>query len=143
MIPISKNIIQPTIKGNILYVDSLEEFENIALEENETILAFDNNKTCFYVKGCNTIGGILPIKIYFYEDFAQKMQRLEKDEFIFKCQKIGLDSLKTEVACMFFLENKKPYDVWIWALENKINWEWDYVRNLRYRLKVKLFKKVT
>jgi hypothetical protein len=45
---------------------------------------------------------------------------------------------------MFFLENKKPLEVWEWSLKNTTkDWEWDYVRSLKYKLKVKLFKKVT
>jgi hypothetical protein len=72
------------------------------------------------------------------------VQSLERDEFVYRCQKAGLDELKTEVACMFFLDNKKPYDVWIWAINEKgKDWEWDYVRNMKCRLKIKLFKKVT
>lgn len=143
MIPISKEMIEPEIKTNgINYVNGLEEFEKIELKPNETILRFDNNQPCFYLRECNKMGELQSVKIYFYESFAERVLRLEKDEFVLRCQKSGLDSIKTEIACMFFLDNKKPYDVWIWALNNGINWEWDYVRNLRYRLKAKLFKKV-
>lgn len=142
MIPISKNQLQPIITSNIEYVNSLEEFEKIELQPNETVLRFDNNQPCFYVKECNKAGEILPIKIYFYEDFSQRVQKLEKDDFIYKCQKVGLDAFKTEIACMFFLDKKKPYDVWIWALEQGKTIEWDYVRNLKYRIKKKLFEKV-
>jgi hypothetical protein len=143
MIPISKEIIQPIIKSNIEYVNSIEEFEKIELDYNETKLAFDNNKPCFYIRERDKFGEYQSIKIYFYEDFKQKVQNLEREEFIHKCQKVGLDNIKTETACMFFLDNKKPYDVWIWATNEKgIDWEWDYVRNLKYRLKLKLFKKV-
>ena len=143
MIPISKNIIEPKIKTNINFVNSLEDFEKIELDFNETILRFDNNSCCFYVRERDKFGEYSSVKIYFYENFAERVQKLEKDEFIHKCQKVGLDELKTEVACMFFLDNKKPYDVWLLAItEKNKNWEWDYVRNLRYRLKRKLFEKV-
>ena len=143
MIPISKNIIQPIIKSNILYVDSIEEFESVEIEPNETKLAFDNNQPCFYTKERDKFGEYQPIKIYFYEDFKQRVQNLEREEFTHKCQRAGLDEIKTEIACMFFLDNKKPYDVWIWAINEKgKDWEWDYVRNLKCRLKIKLFKKV-
>jgi methyltransferase-like protein len=143
MIPISKGVIEPIIKTNIEYVDCIEDFEKIELQPNETILRFDNNQSCFYVRERDKFGDYQPIKIYFYEDFKQKVQNLEREEFIHKCQKVGLDDIKTEIACMFFLDNKKPYDVWIWAINEKgIDWEWDYVRNLKCRLKLKLFKKV-
>jgi hypothetical protein len=82
-------------------------------------------------------------KIFFYENFAQKVQNIEKWEFIQKCKEAGLDDLKTEIACMFFLENKKPLEVWEWSLKNtNKEWEWDYVKTLKYRIKLKLFKKV-
>jgi hypothetical protein len=143
IVPISQNIIEPIIKTNITYVDSLEEFEQIELQTNETMLAFDNHKSCFYVREKDKFGECVPIKIFFYENFAQKMQRIEKEEFIKKCKDIGLDDLKTEVACMFFLENKKPLEVWEWSLKNtRKEWEWDYVRNLKCKLKKQLFEKV-
>lgn len=143
IIPISKNVIEPIIKTNIEYVDSVEEFEKIELQPNETILRFDNNQPCFYVKEKDRFGENYPIKIFFYENFAQKIQNLEKEEFIKKCKEAGLDDIKTEMACMFFLENKKPQEVWLWALDQKKkDWEWDYVRNLKCKLKKKLFNKV-
>ena len=141
--PISKQNIEPKIKTNIQYVDSIEEFEKIVLHPNETVLRFDNNQSCFYIKECDKFGVCSPVKIFFYENFAQKIQSIEKEEFIKKCKEAGLDDLKTEVACMFFLENKKPQDVWLWALENKKkDWEWDYVRCLKWHLKKKLFHNV-
>jgi hypothetical protein len=144
MIPISNNIIQPVIRSNIQYVNSIEEFEQIELECNQTILCFDNTKECFYVRERDRFGEYSATKIYFYENFAQKVQNLERTEFINKCKDAGLDELKTQLACMFFLENKKPLEVWEWVLKNtKKDWEWDYVRNLKCKLKKKLFQKVT
>jgi hypothetical protein len=143
MIPISHDIIQPIIRSNICYVDSVEEFEQIELEKNQTILCFDNTKACFYIRDRDKYGDYSPVKIYFYETFAQKLQDVEREEFIKKCKDIGLDELKTEIACMFFLENKKPLEVWEWSLKNtRKEWEWDYVRNLKCKLKKQLFEKV-
>lgn len=143
VIPISKNIIEPIIKTNISYVNSIEEFERIELEPNETRLAFDNNQHCFYVRERNRFGEYSVVMIFFYENFAQKIQNIEKEEFVKKCKQAGLDDLKTQLACMFFLENKKPLEVWEWSLKhtNK-DWEWDYIRNLKCKLKKKLFKEV-
>jgi hypothetical protein len=143
IIPVSKNIIEPIIKSNIDYVNGIEEFEKIELQPNETILRFDNNEPCFYLRERDKFGEYSSTKIFFYEDFAQKVQNIERWEFVKKCKEAGLDELKTQIACMFFLENKKPFDVWEWSLKNTDkNWEWDYVRSLRYKLKLKLFKKV-
>jgi hypothetical protein len=143
MIPISHDIIQPIISSNIRYVDSVEEFEQIELEKNQTILCFDNTKACFYIRDRDKYGDYSPVKIYFYQTFAQKLQDVEREEFIKKCKDIGLDELKTEIACMFFLENKKPLEVWEWSLKNtRKEWEWDYVRNLKCKLKKQLFEKV-
>jgi hypothetical protein len=143
-IPISKGIIEPIKVSNIFFINSLEEFESIELQINETRLAFDNNRQCFYLKERDKYGEYSPVKIYFYEDFSNRVQSIEREEFIKKCRDAGLSDLKTEIAIMFFLENKKPLEVWEWSLKNTTkDWEWDYVRSLKYKLKVKLFKKVT
>ena len=140
MIPISKEMIEPVFTSNISYVDSLEEFENIQLKPNETRLAFDNNQSCFYVREKDKFGVYSSIKVYFYENFAEKAQRIEKEHFIDKCRKVGFDELKTEIACKFFLENKKPQEVWLWLIDNNIkDCEWDTVKKLKHNLKVKLF----
>ena len=143
-IPISQNMLQPIIQSNIQYVNGIEDFEMIKLEVNQTLLCFDNNKPCFYIRERDKFGEYSPVKIYFYEDFANRVQSIEREEFIKKCRDAGLSDLKTEIAIMFFLENKKPLEVWEWSLKNTTkDWEWDYVRSLKYKLKVKLFKKVT
>ena len=143
-IPISKGIIEPIKVSNIFFVNSLEEFESIELQINETRLAFDNNRQCFYLKERDKYGEYSPVMISFYEKFANHVQRIEREEFIKKCRDAGLSDLKTEIAIMFFLENKKPLEVWEWSLKNTTkDWEWDYVRSLKYKLKVKLFEKVT
>ena len=140
MIPISKNIIQPTIKTNIEYVNSIEEFEQIELEPNETVLRFDNNEACFYLRERDRFGEYLATKIFFYENFAERVQRLERNEFISKCERAGLDEIKTEIAVKFFIENKKPQEVWLWLLSNnKKDCEWDTIKKMKHRLKSKLF----
>ena len=60
---ISKNIIQPVIKSNIQYVDSIEEFERIELDYNQTILCFDNFKACFYIRERNKYGEYSTVKV--------------------------------------------------------------------------------
>lgn len=143
IIPISKNIIEPVIKTNIEYVENIEEFEKIELNSNETILRFDNNQPCFYVRERDKFGEYSPVKIFFYENFAQKIQNIEKEEFIKKCKEAGLDELKTECACKFFFDKCKPYDVWIWVTSVKgKSWSWDYVIGLKCSLKKKLFPKI-
>jgi hypothetical protein len=143
IIPISKNIIEPVKTSNIFYVNSLEEFEKIELELNETRLGFDNNQQCFYVRERDKYGEYSPVMIFFYENFAQKISNLEREEFIKKCKDAGLDDLKTECAIRFFLLKHKPYDVWIWVTSEKgKDWSWDYVISLKCKLKKKLFPKV-
>lgn len=143
-IPISQNILQPIIQSNIQYVNGIEDFEKIELEVNQTLLAFDNFRQCFYIRSRDKYGEYTPVDIYFYSNFVKKVQSIEREEFIKKCKDAGLSDLKTEIAIMFFLENKKPLEVWEWSLKNTTkDWEWDYVRSLKYKLKVKLFEKVT
>lgn len=139
-IPISKNIIEPIITTNISYVENIEQFEKEELQPNQTSLKFDNYKPCFYVKSRDKFGEYSPTKIYFYEDFASKVENIAKEDFIRKCKTAGFDDLKTEIAIKFFIENKKPQDVWLWLLETKKkDCEWDYVKTLKYRLKLVLF----
>jgi hypothetical protein len=144
IVPISQEIIEPIIKTNIQYVNSLEDFEQMPLGLNEVMLRFDNNQPCFYVRERDKFGEYSATKIYFYETFAQKVQSIEKSEFVEKCKNAGLTDLKIEIACMFFLEGKKPLQVWEWVLRNTDKqWEWDYVRGLKYKLKKKIFQEVT
>ena len=138
-VPISRNIVEPIIKSNIQYVDSIEEFERIELEPNQTLLCFDNHKHCFYIRERDKYGEYSSVKIYFYDDFATKMQNEEEVLFYEKCKALKLDPLKTEIAYKFFIKNEKPMSVWLWLLENKkADWEYDTVKHLRYKLK-KLF----
>ena len=134
--PISQQIIQPIAKSNILYVNSIEEFEAIPVAINETILAFDNNKECFYTHARDKYNELSSVKIYFYEDFATHMQRGEDKEFYDKCKALGYDKLKTEIAHKFFIENEKPQAVWLWLLEtNRADVEWDTVRHMKSKMK--------
>ena len=143
IIPISKDIIEPIPKSNLLFVNSFEEFEQIELDLNETKGAFDNFKQCFYIRTRDKYGEYSPVMIFFYENFAQKIQNIEREEFIKKCKDAGLDELKIECACRFFLDKMKPYDVWIWVTTEKgKDWSWDYVISLKCKLKKKLFPKV-
>ena len=136
---ISKELIEPIIKSNIQYTDSIEDFEKIELECNQTILCFDNYKSCFYTRSRDKYGEYSVVKVFFYEDFATKMQNEDDKVFYDKCKQLKLDPLKTEIAYKFFIKNEKPMKVWIWVLENKkADWEYDTVKNLRYKLK-KLF----
>lgn len=136
MIPISNDIIQPVMRSNIQYVNSIDEFEAITLDCNQTILCFDNYKQCFYTRSRDQFGEYSTTKIYFYEDFAAKMQHDDNKAFYDKCKALKLDSLKTEVAYKFFMENEKPMKVWIWLLETKkSNCEYDTVKYWRCKLK--------
>ena len=140
MTSISKNIIQPIITSNIQYVDGIEEFEKIELNLNQTILCFDNNASCFYIRERDKYGEYGAVKIYFYEDFATKMKSESNKKFFEKCKLLKLDSLKTEIAYKFFIENEKTMKVWLWLLENKkADWEYDTVKHLRYKLKKAFF----
>ena len=136
IIQISRNILQPVIKSNIQYVDSIEEFEKIELDYNQTILCFDNNKACFYLRERNRYGEYSSVKVFFYDDFATKMQRDDNKAFYDKCKSLKLDALKTEIAYKCFIENEKTQAVWLWLLETKrADWSYDTVRKVRSKLK--------
>lgn len=134
--PISQALIQPIAKSNVKYVDSIEQFEQIELDYNETLLCFDNFKQCFYVRARDKYGEHSPVKVYFYEDFAARMQRADDDEFYAKCKKLGFSTLKTEIAHKFLIENEKPQAVWLWLIETKrADLEWDTVRHMKSKMK--------
>lgn len=136
MIPISKNIVEPVITSNIQYVDSIEEFEEIELANNQTLLCFDNQKNCFYVRERDKLGVYGTVKVYFYDDFATRMQSDTDKVFYEKCKVLKLDKLKTEIAYKCFIENEKTMNVWLWLLETKkSDMEYDSVKHLRYKLK--------
>lgn len=135
-VPISRGIIEPIVTSNIRYVDGIEDFEKIELEKNQTLLAFDNYKSCFYTRERDKHGEYGTIKVYFYEDFATKMQNDDNKGFYEKCKALKLDPLKTEIAYKFFIENERTMKVWLWLLETKkADWEYDTVKHLRYKLK--------
>lgn len=136
VVPISMNIIQPIIKSNILYVNSIEEFEKIELDCNEVKIAFDNFRQRFYFRSRNCYGEYSDIKVFFYENFPSKMNACDNKEFYEQCKELKLDPLKTEIAYKFFIENEKPQAVWLWLLETKkVDYAWDTVKHLRWKLK--------
>ena len=142
-IPISKDILQPAPipKSNILFVNSIEEFEKIELELCQTLVAFDTSKVnqVFYCRERDRYGEYSPVMIFFYQNFAQKIQDLEKEDFEKACRKAGLNEVKTLMAYLFFRKNYKPQQVWEYLLENEIkDYSWDYVRNVRCKLKKQL-----
>lgn len=141
MIPISKDILQPIIKSNISYVNSIEEVEKIELDYNEIRVWFDNFNMCFYIRERDKFGVYSNVKVYFYQDFASKMQSADEMDFSNKCKRLKLDPLKTEIAHKFFMENEKTQKVWLWLLETKkADLEYDTVKHLRYKLKKEFLK---
>ena len=63
-----------------------------------------------------------------------------KDELIGKCKALKYNELKTQIAIKFFVDKEKPKDVWLWLCETQDTpYEWDYVKNLKYRMKKDLF----
>lgn len=140
LIPISRNNLQPIIKSNIYYVNSLDDVEKITLECNQTILCFDENKPCFYLRERDKRGEYSPVKIYFYEDFATRMQSVEEEKFLKRCKELKFDNLKTEIAHKFFIENEKTQRVWDWLIKAKnVYMEYDSVKQLRYKMKKEFF----
>lgn len=140
-IPISQNMLQPIIKSNIQYVNGIEDFEMIKLEVNQTLLCFDNTKPCFYIRERDKFGEYSSVKVYFYADFVSHMRSADEHAFYEKCKDLKLDTLKTEIAYKFFIENEKTQKVWLWVLENKkADWEYDTVKHMRYKLKKDFLK---
>jgi hypothetical protein len=69
------------------------------------------------------------------------MRSADEHAFYEKCKDLKLDTLKTEIAYKFFIENEKTQKVWLWVLENKkADWEYDTVKHMRYKLKKDFLK---
>ena len=126
------------VTSNIQYVNSLEEFEKIPLSYNQTILCFDNTQPCFYIRERDRTGEYSRVKIYFYENFAQRVQGLKVSEFVEKCKKAGLNEFDTKIAEKMFIENIKNDDLWDCLLKNKRDVEFDSVRTIKWRIRKKL-----
>ena len=77
-------------------------------------------------------------KIQEYIDLKHKYGA--KEELIDKCRQLKYNSLKTEIAVKFFIDNEKPKDVWLWLCETQEHpIEWDSVKKLKYKMKKDLF----
>jgi hypothetical protein len=140
VIPVSKDILEPVITTNVQYVNSFEEFEKLELKLNQTELRFDNFKQCFYIKSRDKFGEYSPVLIFFYQNFAQKIQDFEKEEFIKKCKSVGLSDIDTKIAEKVFIENMDNEHLWDWLLRNDIkNVELDTIRTIKWRIKKKLY----
>jgi hypothetical protein len=71
-------------------------------------------------------------------DLKTKYNR--KQILIDRCEEIGYNEFKTQLAVMFFIENKKPKEVWEWICINRpMAMSWDAVRNLKCKMKKDLF----
>ena len=106
------------------------------LKQSDGILHAFSFIKCFYVRSRDKYGEYSTTKVYFYSDFATKMQSEEERVFYEKCKAIKLDKLKTEIAYKFFIENEKTMNVWLWLLESKkADWEYDTVKQLKYKIK--------
>ena len=141
--PISKNLIEPKIISNILYVDCIEDFEKIELQPNETRLAFDNYKPLLYVRSRDRFGEYGRVIIYFYEDFATKIEGISEDEFKAKCREAGLNNDKIKLAVKFFLEKMTNDDVLEWANKNNLNYTKESLRVSKCRIRAKLSNVLT
>ena len=136
--PISRNLIEPKLISNLFFVDSIEEFEKLELQPNETKGAFDNFKPCIYTRSRDRFGVYGRVMIYFYEDFATKVEGITQEEFIRKCREVELNNHKTELAIKFFLENMTNEDVLDWACKNGLNYTKDSLRVAKSRIRAKL-----
>ena len=87
------------------------------------------------------VGVIFAIITWKIQEYIELKNRYtEKEQLVEKCRKLKYNSLKTQMAIKFFIENEKPKDVWLWLCETQENpMEWDSVKNLKYKMKKDLF----
>lgn len=140
MVDISKNLIEPICSSNIMFVESLDQFEKIQIDPNKTILAFDNYQQCFYVRSRNAMSEYSRTKIYFYEDFAQRVHSINREEFISKCKALGYKADKIEIACLLFIDcwSHQAVSDWLWKNKGEII-EYDSMRTKKSRMRKELY----
>lgn len=131
-------ISKPT--SNMLFVNSVEEFEKLELDYNETKCAFDNNNQCFYLRSRDIYGEYSAIDIYFYENFTRKIQSIEKEELIKKCKALGYKADKIEQACLLFIDcwSHQAVSDWLWKTKKEII-EYDSMRTKKSRMMKELY----
>ena len=140
MIPISKDSVYPIHTSELIFVDTLEDFEQIQFDCNKTLVAFDNFKQCLYVRERDKYGEYLPVLIFFYENIAQRVLNFKREEFIEKCRKAKLSENDIKIAEKFYIDNMKNDEVWDWVLRNKIkDVELDTIKTIKWRIKTKLY----
>lgn len=64
------------------------------------------------------------------------------NDLLHKCKLAKLSKRDTEIAKLYFIDNWKPKEIWLWLLENKEyeNIEWDSMYILLWRITQKLNK---
>jgi hypothetical protein len=70
-----------------------------------------------------------------------KMQQPET-QLILKCRMAGLSERDTKIAKMYYIDRKRPKDIWYWICEHKEydSIEWDSVHQLLWRIGKKINK---
>ena len=140
MIQTLKQLIQSTKANKIIFVNSLLEFGNIEFEEDTTCLAIDNFVESFYIRSRDKKGEYSSIVIYFYENIANRVQNLKREEFIVKCRNAKLSESETKTAEKIYIDNLKNDELWDWMLRNKVkDVELDTIRKIKWRIKMKLY----
>lgn len=64
-----------------------------------------------------------------------------KDKLLQECEDLRISSRDTQVAVMYYIERKKPIEIWHWLCDNQNSMELDSVYRLLNRLNKKLNKK--
>ena len=70
-----------------------------------------------------------------------KMQTPET-ELMIKCRMVGLSERDTLIAKMYYIDRKRPKDIWYWICQHKEydSIEWDSVHQLLWRIGKKINK---
>lgn len=80
------------------------------------------------------------MSLHLREAIDARSRKDRKEMLISKCAEKGYSEFKTQIAIMFFIENKKPKEVWEWICTTRpLAMSWDTVRNLKCKMKKDLF----
>ena len=70
------------------------------------------------------------------EELKEKIVKTPKQELLEKCHKAKLSKRDTEIAELYYIENWKPKEIWLWLCQHK-EYEpidWDSVHQLLWRI---------
>ena len=94
------------------------------------LVAIETNEKKFFAKKNIALQNKIELMLSKKED--------PKEELLQLCKEHNISARDTKIAIMYYVERKKPKQIWLWMCENNENIEYDSVYKLLNRLNKKL-----